>query len=80
MFNDFEVASYACINLTKDEIIPLNSAVEIPNKIKTVCGAGTGLGVANIVPYPKSPNRDEFVYQVWPGEGGHSSFPPTNAL
>ena len=41
-----------------------------------MCGAGTGLGVANIIPYPKNPESTEFIYQVWPGEGGHSSFAP----
>ncbi|EAR99099.2 glucokinase (macronuclear) [Tetrahymena thermophila SB210] len=76
LFNDFEVASYACLNLTKEEVIQINTAQEIPNKIKTVCGAGTGLGVANIIPYPKYPESSEYVYQVWPGEGGHGSFAP----
>lgn len=46
LFNDFEVASYACLNLGKDEVVKINEVEGIPNKIITVCGAGTGLGVA----------------------------------
>ncbi|EGR27633.1 hypothetical protein IMG5_192880 [Ichthyophthirius multifiliis] len=80
LFNDFEIASYACLNLNETELIQINDAQPINNKIKSVCGPGTGLGVSMIVPHQKYQGSDEYVYQVWPGEGGHCSFPAVTQL
>jgi len=55
-----------------EDLVKLNSAVEIPNKIKAICGPGTGLGVSMMAPFKLF---DKTMYKVWPGEGGHCSFP-----
>lgn len=42
--------------------------------VKVVCGPGTGLGIAMILPIGSGN------YQVWPTEGGHSNFAPSSDL
>jgi len=52
----------------EDQLIKLNDVEPTPNKIKSVCGVGTGIGISIIVPILID---NKCIYQVWPGEGGH---------
>jgi len=70
-YNDFEIASYAIINMKESDLIKLNSHKGVPYHIKSVCGIGTGLGISMVVPVMIDGRP---IYQVWPGEGGHCCF------
>ena len=69
LINDFEAIGYGIDTLKNNDIHTLQQGEVIPNKIRAIIGAGTGLGVAISV-Y----NNDRF--QVIPTEGGHVDFAP----
>lgn len=50
LYNDFEIASYAVLEMSGDDLIPLNDVPVMENRIKSVIGVGTGIGVTMIVP------------------------------
>jgi len=51
LFNDFHVLSYGVLGLNNSSLIPL---IEIDKEhkdgVKVVCGPGTGLGIAMLLP------------------------------
>ncbi len=67
IINDFTAVSMAIPMLSQDDVIQFGGQAQVKDKPIAVYGAGTGLGVAHLIP----------VGQRWislPGEGGHVDF------
>lgn len=73
LINDFAANSYGVLGLKETEIVPLQSGKVIPETPIAVIGAGTGLGESFLI------GRDG-KYLVFPSEGGHTDFAPSNEL
>jgi len=73
LVNDFEAAAYGIDTLTDDELVVLQRGKLRSGAPRLVVGAGTGLGVAQLLWC----NRE---YQVVPSEGGHGDFAPTDEV
>lgn len=73
LINDFEAIVHGIPHLSGTDLMVLNPGVKDPQGNIAVLGAGTGLGEAFAV-YAE-PIRG---YRVYPSEGGHASFAPTN--
>ena len=69
IINDFEANGFGIHQLSDDDVIKIGGGDEVPNGIKGVIGAGTGLGEAYCYPI----HGTDF-YQVVPSEGGHTEF------
>ena len=69
--NDFAAAAFGVGEVPRDGLLALQAAESQPRGMRVVIGAGTGLGVAYLMPgTPPS--------QVIAGEGGHASFAPVD--
>ena len=69
--NDYTAIAHAVPFLKQDQKVKIGGGEAIDSKPIAICGPGTGLGVANVIP----------VGQQWHslgGEGGHVDFAPTN--
>ncbi len=73
LVNDFEAVGHGVTRLAGDELVTLQTGEIDPTANQLVIGAGTGLGVAQIIPCDDS-------YRVLATEGGHAGFGPSNAL
>jgi len=73
LVNDFEAAAYGIDTLTDDELAVLQRGKPRPRAPRLVVGAGTGLGVAQLLWYGGE-------YEVVPSEGGHGDFAPADEL
>ncbi|MBL7054517.1 glucokinase [Candidatus Woesearchaeota archaeon] len=73
LINDFEAVAYAVNILSKKDLIRLNKIKPEKNKVKSVIGAGTGLG-KTILYFDKHSDS----YLTLPTEGGHEDFPSQN--
>lgn len=73
--NDFAAVAHAAAQLPADAFEHLcGPDVPLPVAgVVTVCGPGTGLGVAQLL-------RDEAGYRVLPTEGGHADYAPLDAI
>lgn len=71
--NDFEAAAAGVAHLGEDERLALNAAPLESHGVQVITGAGTGLGLAFIVPDTEGRTR------TYATEGGHSDFAPANA-
>lgn len=75
LLNDFVAIGYALLDLQPHEVEPLTLTGKRPHRVPggpmACLGAGTGLGECYL-----TYNGAE--YDVWPTEGGHSSFAPRN--
>lgn len=71
LINDFQAVGYGIAALTEGQLVTLQSGSRQPDSPKLVIGAGTGLGVALLVP---SGDHDECL----PTEGGHQHFAPAD--
>lgn len=71
LINDFEAIGYGLATLTASDLITLQTGEATPRGNQLVIGAGTGLGVAQLLW-----SGDH--YRVSPTEGGHSDFGPAN--
>ncbi|CAD8088477.1 unnamed protein product [Paramecium primaurelia] len=80
LINDFQAVAYGILGLQETDLIQLNPKNPNPkeNSVKTVIGPGTGLGVARLIPSLKQNNVWE--YNIWPCEGGHVGYSPSNDL
>lgn len=67
--NDFAAAALGVTVAPADSVVPLQSGEPLARAPKLVIGAGTGLGMAILLP---GGNR----WEVVPGEGGHVGFAP----
>jgi len=71
LFNDFEALALSLPHLAERDAIPIGGGISRPDAIKLVIGAGTGLGVAAMIP----------VGSRWlpvATEGGHVDFGPVD--
>ncbi|MFL0799684.1 MAG: glucokinase [Agarilytica sp.] len=69
ILNDFEALSLSLNHLHDNDLSVICAAKPISNKVKSVIGAGTGLGVAALV-------TTENTVLSLPSEGGHVAFAP----
>ena len=65
--NDFEAVAWALPGLRTEDVRAIGPAGTAGSGVKVVCGPGTGLGVAALVP-------DNGSWRVVASEGGHMSF------
>jgi glucokinase len=73
LVNDFEAAAYGIDTLTDDELAILQRGKQRSGAPRLVVGAGTGLGVAQLLCCKRE-------YQVVPSEGGHCDFAPADEV
>lgn len=71
LINDFTAIAHAIPQLTDSEKVQIGSGQVIANKPISICGPGTGLGVANLV----ATNQG---WMSLSGEGGHVDFAPVD--
>lgn len=72
LINDYTAIAHAVPLLTQAQKVQIGEGVAIADKPISICGPGTGLGVANLVP----------TIDGWcclGGEGGHVDFAPVDA-
>ena len=73
LINDFEAVALAIENLPSSDLTTLQSGNPHAHAMRVVLGAGTGMGVAWLIPVN---NR----YFAWPTEAGHIDFAPLTPL
>ncbi len=73
LINDFKAIGFGIPSLNKEDLAVLNTGIRDEGGPMAIIGAGTGLGEGLICPL-----SDEKGFQVFPSEGGHSSFAPTS--
>jgi glucokinase len=71
LVNDFEAAAAGIEALGPEEIAVLQQGEPLSRAARVVIGAGTGLGVAYVLPQHKG-------YRIIAGEGGHAGFAPAD--
>jgi glucokinase len=72
IINDFRAIGYGLHSLSEDELSVLQEGVEVDHGPVALIGAGTGLGNGYLL-------WDGSRYEVYPSEGGHVDFAPTDA-
>lgn len=70
VINDFEAVAHGITELNNNDLVQVGGDKPISTKPIGILGAGTGLGVAGLVPTANG-------YQVIDSEGGHADYPPT---
>jgi glucokinase len=73
LINDYTAIAMAIPLLSENQKVKIGGGSSTANKPISVCGPGTGLGVANLVPV-------ENKWHCFSGEGGHIDFAATNEL
>lgn len=73
LINDFQAVGYGLEALGEEEFVTLQTGAPAPHGNRLVIGAGTGLGVAQLI-------WDSNHYKVIATEGGHADFAPANEL
>lgn len=71
LLNDFEAQGHALPLLGAEDVVTLQAGEPDPDGVRALIGAGTGLGMAQVVPCAGG-------WRVIPGEGGHVDFAPRN--
>lgn len=74
IINDFQAAAAGVATLTDTDVIALNPCEPAPGGVRAITGAGTGLGLAFMLPDASGH------YQSFATEGGHVDFAPANAM
>lgn len=72
LINDFAAQGYGLGHLGPTSLATLQAGQPEAGGVRALIGAGTGLGVALIVPGPEGD-------RILPGEGGHADFAPQDA-
>ena len=72
LVNDFAAAAMGVTAAGKDALVTLQAGSPLPTAPQLVIGAGTGLGMALLIPEGER-------WRVLPGEGGHVGLSPQNA-
>lgn len=70
MINDYTGIAHAVPHLSDSQKVKIGGGEVVPNNPISICGPGTGLGVANIIPH-----ADDGWLSLG-GEGGHVDFAP----
>jgi glucokinase len=73
LINDYTAIAMAIPLLSEEQKVKIGGGEMVPNKPIAVCGPGTGLGVANLVPISTSGVSK---WHCFSGEGGHVDFAP----
>ena len=73
IINDFEAFAHGVSELALKDLLSIGSGLANPEKPKAILGAGTGLGVAALMPHSCG-------YEVISSEGGHIDFAPVTDL
>jgi len=71
LLNDFEAQGHGLSLLGDEDMETLQAGEPEPEGVRALIGAGTGLGMAQVVPCAGG-------WRVIPGEGGHVDFAPRN--
>lgn len=71
--NDFAAAAAGIAAVAAADLITLQAGAPRPDGVRLVVGAGTGLGMALLLP-------ERGRWRVLPGEGGHVGFSPQDAV
>ena len=71
VINDFEAVAHGITELGDSDVVQVGGDKPVLSKPIGILGAGTGLGVAGLVPLAKG-------YKVIDTEGGHADYPPTS--
>ena len=71
VINDFEAVAHGITELDDTDLIQVGGDAPVKRKAIGILGAGTGLGVAGLVPFENG-------YQVLDTEGGHADYAPIN--
>jgi glucokinase len=76
LVNDFAAAALGAVNATEAQRLTLQAGLPLAAAPRLVVGAGTGLGMAIVLPdhRPGQPPR----WRILPGEGGHLAFAPAD--
>ncbi|MDA7746989.1 glucokinase [Psychromonas sp.] len=69
VINDYTAISLAVPFIEEADKIKIGTGEEVPNSVKAIFGAGTGLGVSHLI-------KCEEKWVSLDGEGGHTSFAP----
>jgi len=73
LINDYTAIAMAIPKLTDGQKVKIGGGEAIADKPIAVCGPGTGLGVANLIPINGN-------WHCLSGEGGHTDFAPVDEL
>jgi glucokinase len=73
--NDYTAIAMAIPLLSDNQKVKIGGGTSVADKPISVCGPGTGLGVANLVPITVAGNKQ---WHCISGEGGHIDFAPIN--
>lgn len=73
LINDFEAVAHGVTELSDDDYFQIGGQAPVPGKAIGLLGAGTGLGVATLVPLGDG-------YHILEAEGGHADFAPVDQL
>ncbi|CAB1370728.1 glucokinase [Denitratisoma oestradiolicum] len=73
LINDFAAAALGVTVAPPATLLTLQPGLPLADGVKLVVGAGTGLGMAVLVPTPEG-------WRVLPGEGGHVAFAPADEI
>lgn len=71
LVNDFEAAAIGAVGAGAEHLVTLQAGEPLAGAPRLVVGAGTGLGMAVVVP-------DRGGWRCIPGEGGHIAFAPAD--
>lgn len=71
VINDFTAQAMSLLALKENEIIQIGQGTSDPKQTRVILGAGTGLGVAQLISTPMG-------YMPLAGEGGHTSWAAQN--
>jgi len=74
--NDYTAIAHAVPLLTDSQKVQIGSGQIVANKPISICGPGTGLGVANVVPAGNVNGKTQWLSLG--GEGGHADFAPVD--
>ncbi|ALO33919.1 glucokinase [Colwellia sp. MT41] len=75
--NDYTAIAMAIPLLSDNQKVKIGGGTSVAGKAITVCGPGTGLGVANLVPVSMSGKKQ---WHCISGEGGHIDFAAVNEI
>ncbi|WP_114324883.1 glucokinase [Candidatus Colwellia aromaticivorans] len=75
--NDYTAIAMAIPFLVDSQKVKIGGGNAVSNNVISVCGPGTGLGVANLIPIS---NSDKIKWQCVSGEGGHVDFAPVDDI
>ena len=73
LLNDLQATALAVPHLAAEDRFTLSPGIPEPDGLIAVIAAGTGLGIAFLVPGPGG-------YRAFPSEGGHMSFAPRGEI